>query len=88
MKNSLRNGNTAAATDYIVKSKRTSYQNVFNSLTVPFANIDQVLGNITYAGQNGLNIEYEILRQEGEDLISHMVLFCLDEDGVWRIKFF
>ncbi len=79
---------SVTATDYIVKSKRTSYQNVFNSLPVPFANIDQVLGNITYAGQNGLNIEYEMLRQEGADLISYMVLFCLDEDGVWRIKFF
>jgi hypothetical protein len=88
MKNALRNGNTAAAVDYIVKSKRASYQNVFNSLTVPFANIDQVLGNITYESQRGLNIEYEMLRLEGSDLVSYMVLFALDEDGVWRIKFF
>ena len=51
MKNSLRIGNTAAAADYIVKSKRTSYQNVFNNLTVSFANIDQLLGNITYTGK-------------------------------------
>ncbi len=88
MKNSLRTGNTAAAADYIVKSKRTSYQNVFNNLTVPFANIDQVLGNITYTGQNRLNIEYEMFRQDGADLISYMVVFSLDDDGVWRIKFF
>jgi hypothetical protein len=88
MKNALRSGNTTGAVDYIVKSKRAGYQNVFNSLTVPFANIDQVLGNITYEGQRGVNIEYEMLRLEGSDLLSYMVLFSLDEDGVWRIKFF
>ena len=87
MKNALRSGNTTGAVDYIVKSKRAGYQNVFNSLTVPFANIDQVLGNITYEGQRGVNIEYEMLRLEGSDLLSYMVLFALDEDGVWRISF-
>jgi len=88
MKNALRSGNTAAAADYIVKSKRASYQNVFNSLTVPLANIDQVLGDITYQGQRGLNVEYEMFRLEGSGSVSYMVLFVLDEDGVWRIKFF
>jgi hypothetical protein len=88
LKNALRGGNTASAVDYIVKSKRSNYQNVFNSLTIPFANIDQVLTNITYAGQKGLNIEYEMSRLEGADMVSYMVVFVLDEDGVWRIKFF
>jgi hypothetical protein len=88
MKNALRSGNTAAAADYIVKSKRANYQNVFNSLTVPLANIDQVLGDITYQGQRGLNVEYEMFRLEGSGSVSYMVLFVLDEDGVWRIKFF
>lgn len=88
MKNALRIGDTAGAADYLMKSKRATYQNVFNSLTVPFANIDNILGNITYEGQRGVNIEYEMLRQEGSDLVSYIVLFALDEDGVWRIKFF
>lgn len=88
MKNALRTGNTASAADYIVKSKKSIYQNVFNSLTIPFSEIDQVLTNITYVGQRGLNIEYEMFRVESGDTISYMVLFVLDEDGVWRIKFF
>jgi hypothetical protein len=88
MKNALRSGNTAVATDYIVKSKRLTYQNAFNSLTVPFANIDQVLGDIFYAGQRGPNIEYEMVRLEGSQSVSYMVMFVLDEDGVWRFKFF
>jgi Carboxypeptidase regulatory-like domain/IPT/TIG domain len=88
MKNALRNGNTAAAADYIVKSKRATYQNVFNNLTISFANIDQILGNISYAGQRGTNVEYEMIRIENSESISYMVMFSLDEDGVWRIKFF
>ena len=89
MKNALRSGDTAAAVSYIVKNKRVGYQNVFNSLTIPFSNIDQILGNITYEATKGLKIEYEMLRFEGSELmLSYMVLFALDEDGVWRIKFF
>lgn len=88
MKNALRTGNPAAATDYIVKNKRASYLNVFNNLTIPLANIDQVLTNIAYVGQRGLNIEYEMIRLEGGLSVSYMVAFVLDEDGVWRIKFF
>ncbi len=88
MKNALRSGDTAGAVDYIVKSKRSVYQNVFNNLAIPFSGIDQALGNISYVGQRGLNVEYEMFRQEGADWVSYMVLFSLDEDGVWRIKFF
>ena len=88
MKNALRSGNIAGAVNYIVKSKRASYQTVFNNLTVPLANIDQVLPNITFVEQRGLNVEYETLRFDGANLISYLVVFVIDEDGVWRIKFF
>ena len=88
MKNALRTGNTAVAANYIVKSKRANYQNVFNNLTVPLANIDQVLPSITFVEHRGLNVDYEMLRFDGADLITYVVTFVLDEDGVWRIKFF
>jgi hypothetical protein len=65
MKDALRTGNTALAAAYIVNGKRANYQNVFNNLNIPFANIDQVLGNITYVAQRGLNVEYEMIRLEG-----------------------
>ena len=88
MKNALRGGNTATAASYIVNGKRATYQNVFNNLTIPFANIDQVLGTISYVAQRGANIEYEMTRIDNGTLIHYMVLFGLEEDGVWRIKFF
>jgi hypothetical protein len=89
MKNALRIGDTAAAASYIVINKRASYQTVFNNLTIPFSSIDQMLGNITYQAVKGLEVEYEMLMNDGPDgNISYMVLFSLDEDGVWRISFF
>ncbi len=88
MKNALRAGDTATAASYIVNGKRATYQNVFNNLTIPFANIDQVLGDISYIVQRGSNIEYEMTRIDSGTLIHYMVLFGLDEDGVWRIRFF
>jgi hypothetical protein len=29
-----------------------------------------------------------MVRLEGSQSVSYMVMFVLDEDGVWRIKFF
>jgi hypothetical protein len=89
MKDALRNGDTATAASHIIASKRDAYQTVFNNLTIPFSAIDQMLGNITYQAVKGLDIEYEMLMDDGSDgVVSYMVLFSLDEDGVWRISFF
>ena len=89
MKSALWNGNTNEAVSYIVSNKRVDYQNMFNNLAIPFASIDQMLGNITYQAVNGLEIEYEMLMNDGPDGdVSYLVLFSLDLDGVWRISFF
>jgi hypothetical protein len=89
MKNALRSGNTAAAASYIIASKRTSYETIFSNLTIPFLSIDQMLGDITFETIKGLEVEYEMLMDDGPDgIVSYVVLFSLDEDGVWRISFF
>ena len=61
---------------------------MFNALTVPLANIDQVLTNITLVRQQGKNFEFKMSRTEGGVGYSYLVIFTIDEDGVWRIKFF
>ncbi len=88
MKNALRQGNISAALPYIVARRRTTYQNMFNSLTIPFADIDQILANINFVRVRGVDAEYEMSIVKGGSQYSYMVLFSLDEDGVWRIKFF
>ena len=51
------------------------------------SNIDQVLTDITFAGQRGGNVDYDIDVEEGGETLSHLVRFVLDEDGIWRIRF-
>lgn len=61
---------------------------MFNALTVPLVNIDQVLTNITLIDQRGIEAEYEMKVTQGGAQRSFMVLFEIDEDGIWRVKFF
>jgi hypothetical protein len=88
MKNALRAADTVTAASYIVTAKQALYQNVFNNLTISFSAIDQYLPSLTLVEQWHNSVEYEITRTEGPDQVTYMVLFAIDEDGVWRIKFF
>ena len=88
MKNALRNGDTATAASHLVIAKQGFYQNMFDNLTVSYSAIDQYLPNLTFVDQWHNAVEYEITRTEGSDQVSYMVLFTIDDDGVWRIKFF
>ena len=60
---------------------------MFSNLTVPLADIDQVLTNITFVKESGLSIEYKMIGSDGGVPFSQLVLFILDDDGIWRIKF-
>lgn len=88
MKNALRAGDITLALGHIVLRRRPTYQAMFGALTVPLANIDQVLTSIVPIEQRGVEAEYEMIVLEGGFQHSYLVLFALDEDGVWRIKFF
>jgi hypothetical protein len=88
MKNALRLGDVSGVVSHIVLRRRATYQAMFNALTVPLANIDQVLTSVTYLEQRGIEAEYEMMVNEGGVQHSYMVLFEIDEDGVWRVKFF
>jgi hypothetical protein len=61
---------------------------MFNALTVPLTSIDQILTDIAFVKTTGSVMEYEMLRLEGGTQFSFVVFFALDEDGIWRIKFF
>ena len=48
MKGALKLGDISEAVSYITISKRTGYQLVFEALTIPLANIDQILTDISF----------------------------------------
>ena len=88
MKNALRAGDISGAVSHIVMRRRATYEAMFNALTVPLANIDQLLSSIAFLEQRGIEAEYEMMVTGGGVQYSYMVLFEIDEDGIWRVKFF
>jgi hypothetical protein len=87
MKDALRQGDIDRAADYIVRRKRDAYRKVFGALTIPLSEIDKVLTDITFVELSGVDAEYEMLYPEDGQVMSGMVNFNLDEDGIWRIFF-
>jgi hypothetical protein len=88
MKNALRQGDIGRAVNYIVTKKRDAYRRVFESLTIPLSNIDQVLTDIKFVQLAGIQVEYEMPYTENGVVIAGMVNFSLDVDGIWRVFFF
>jgi len=64
-------------------NKRAAYRSMFNALTIPLKNIDQILGDITFQRVLELNVEYDMTMGQ----VSGLVIFVFDDDGIWRLKF-
>ena len=88
MKDALRQNDIGRAVNYIVTKKRDGYRKIFESLTIPLSNIDQVLTDIKFVKLAGIEVEYEMLYTENGVVLSGLVNFDLDMDGIWRISFF
>jgi PKD repeat protein len=88
LKNALRSGDIPSALNYIAISKRSVYDAVFNSLSVPLGQIDQVLTTITFIEVKAGSAEYEMIRTDARGETAYMVRFNIDEDGIWRIQNF
>jgi hypothetical protein len=88
MKDALGQGDIEGALNFVAASKRDSYRRMFTALGAQLANIDQTLTGISFVEHQGLRAEYQMIRVDNGVRISHFVLVVMDEDGIWRIKFF
>lgn len=88
MKDALRGGNINRALDPITLIARDDYQYLFTALTPQLENIDDILKNITLVSMDDGRAEYEMIRVDDGIPLSYLVLFVLDGDGIWRLKFF
>jgi hypothetical protein len=88
MKDALGQGDIEGALNFVAAGKRDSYRRMFTALGAQLANIDQILTDISFVEHQGLRAEYQMIRVDNGVRISHFVLFVMDEDGIWRIKFF
>lgn len=78
----------AAALECIHSSERSSYQKSLAEILTKEKPIDQILTDISLVELRGAGAEYQMLRMDNGKRISHFVQFAIDQDGVWRIKFF
>jgi hypothetical protein len=85
-KDALRGGDVSGAIQFVTQNNRSEYQQIFQNLTVPTSNIDQVLTNIQFVQFRQGTAEFEMLRTDERGELSYLVRFVLDEDGIWRIK--
>jgi hypothetical protein len=88
MKSALRQGDIDRAVDYLVARKRDGYRKMFESLTIPLADIDQVLTDIRFVKLAAITAEYNMSYTQNGVAMSGLVNFSLDTDGIWRVNFF
>ena len=88
LKDALRQGTVTQALSFISRSKRATYQRMLSALVSQALNIDQVLTNVSFVELRNTRAEYQMLRVDRGLPISHLVVFMLDDDGVWRPHFF
>ncbi len=88
LKDRLRVGNISGALELIVQGRRDHFRHIFQNLTVPLAQIDQVLTDVRFVQIRDTTVEFEMLRTDERGRLSYLVRFALDQDGIWRIKDF
>ncbi|MBI4525733.1 MAG: hypothetical protein HY695_18200 [Deltaproteobacteria bacterium] len=88
MKDALRVGDINTGLVSIALSARDDYRELFTALTPQLGNIDQILLDISLVSVNDRRAEYEMIRVEDGLRLSYFVLFVVDDDGIWRVKFF
>ncbi|HLY37304.1 MAG TPA: hypothetical protein VKU61_04670 [Candidatus Binatia bacterium] len=87
MRGALRRGDVDGAVRFFAIEQRETYRKTFNALTIPVADMGRLLGEITFQKIAGLRAEYEMVVDEGGQRRSELVVFVLDRDGIWRLKF-
>jgi hypothetical protein len=87
-KAALRTDNVEGALQAVALAERDDYRMLLTALGSGLSTIDTILTDISLVAFEDGRAEYQMLRTDGGTLISHLVLFVQDEDGVWRVEFF
>ncbi|MGH9203467.1 MAG: hypothetical protein ACRD2A_19770, partial [Vicinamibacterales bacterium] len=85
-KDALRSGNVTQAVSFIHGNRRARWQESLAQVGPDvLATIDGVFTNIDLIGAGAGGAEYEMLREEGGQVVSYPVVFVVDSDGRWRL---
>lgn len=86
VKDALRKGDVEAALGGVAIGERAKYRPVFQALKDGKTDIDKVMTEIHKVEIRDDRAEYAMLRQENGKMMSFMVEFVRDADGIWRLR--
>jgi len=88
-KNALRAGDLARAGSFLHSDTRATYLAQLSNLSpAALAGIDQIMTTIELIDVGFGGVQYEMLRQGPDQLLSFAVWFQIDQDGLWRLRKF
>jgi len=87
MRDALRHGDVDRAVGQFTADERASYRTMFNALTIPVADFGRRLGGITFHSLSGPRADYNMTASNDGVQSSETVVFELDHDGIWRLRF-
>jgi hypothetical protein len=88
MRTSLATGDINGALDIFSSNAKDLYSYNFNLLSDHLAEIAAGLQDITFIDMYDGETEFEMLGEQDGTTYSFYVLFVLDGDGIWRLRFF
>jgi hypothetical protein len=88
MKAALNDGDIEAAMNYIVSRSQEMYRQNFTIMNSILPQIASDLGTIQFVRTEDNGAVYEMTLSQGGQVSSFYVLFVIDVDGIWKIRFF
>jgi hypothetical protein len=89
MKDALRSGDIAAASQLIIPSARDRYAELFTALAGDMGDIDSILTPLSLVTVRNSIAVFEMLRTDDDGVQrSYEVRCALDDDGIWRLRAF
>ena len=86
-RDALRRGDVEAAVGEFITDKRATYRTMLNALAIPVADFGRRLGGIRFHALSGPRAEYDITASNDGVQTSELVVFEIDDDGIWRLRF-
>lgn len=89
LKEALRAGEVARAVTFIHTAARASYESQLARFSpATLTNIDQHITTIQLVEVGPGGAQYEMLRDRNGQILSFVVWFQVDQDGIWRLRRF
>jgi len=86
VKDALRVGDVASAAQFVHSERRPAYRGAWNQLPMDtISGIDQIMTEVRLMEVGPAAAQYDMRRNESDQIFSYPIWFQLDQDGLWRL---